>query len=182
MIAEPPRVVFDCNIFVQMMLNPPGSAGACKRLIESGAVLLFVSQPILAEVADVLSRSRFQRLLPDLTPARIAAFMQELSALAVLITNVPEEFHYERDPEDEPYINLAIVTSARYIVSLDHDLLDLMDSSFAASREFQRRYPMLRVMTPALLLAEIRSRAKYEAALAEVPDVEPEPYNKLPEP
>lgn len=25
------------------------------------------------------------------------------------------------------------------------------------------------------------SRAKYEAALAEVPDVEPEPYDKLPE-
>ena len=26
------------------------------------------------------------------------------------------------------------------------------------------------------------SRAQYEAALAEVPDVEPEPYDKLPEP
>jgi putative PIN family toxin of toxin-antitoxin system len=73
MIAEPPRVVFDCNIFVQMMLNPLGSAGACQRLVESGAVLLFVSQPILAEVADVLSRPRFKQLLPDLTLERIAA-------------------------------------------------------------------------------------------------------------
>jgi len=159
MTAEPPRVVFDCNIFVQMLLNPSGAAGACKRLVEDGEAWLFVSQQVLTEVTDVLSRPRFQRLIPALTPERIAAFVQEIAALSIPITNVPEEFHYERDPEDEPYINLAVVTDARYLVSLDHDLLDLMDSAFEASRVFQRRYPMLRVMTPALFLAEMRLKS-----------------------
>jgi predicted nucleic acid-binding protein len=68
---------------------------------------------------------------------------------------VPEEFHYERDPEDEPYINLALVTDAKYLVSLDRDLLDLMDTTSEGGREFQRRYPMLRIIKPIALLAEI---------------------------
>jgi putative PIN family toxin of toxin-antitoxin system len=156
MNIEPPRVVFDCNIFVQMFLNPNGSAGACKELAEKGAVILFVSQTILAEVIDVLSRPRFKKLFPALTPERIEAFIEEIEAISVPITNVPEEFRYERDPEDEPYINLAVVTGAKYVVSLDNDLLDLMKAKYEASGEFQRRYPMLKVITPAALLAELR--------------------------
>ncbi|MCI0388790.1 MAG: putative toxin-antitoxin system toxin component, PIN family [Acidobacteria bacterium] len=158
MNIEPPRVVFDCNIFVQMFLNPNGSAGACKELAEKGKVILFVSQAILAEVADVLIRPRFKKLFPALTIERIEAFIEEIAAISVPITNVPEEFRYERDPEDEPYINLAIVTGANYVVSLDKDLLDLMKASNEAGREFQRRYPMLKVLTPATLLAELRRR------------------------
>jgi predicted nucleic acid-binding protein len=78
-----------------------------------------------------------------------------MAALSIPISNVPEEFHYERDPEDEPYINLALVTDARYLVSLDRDLLDLMDTTSEEGRDFQRRYPMLRVVKPIALLAEI---------------------------
>jgi predicted nucleic acid-binding protein len=62
MNVEPPRVVFDCNIFVQMFLNPTGSAGACKELAEKGAIILFVSQAVLAEVSEVLSRPHGRKL------------------------------------------------------------------------------------------------------------------------
>jgi putative PIN family toxin of toxin-antitoxin system len=158
MNIEPPRVVFDCNIFVQIFLNPNGSAGACKELAEKGEIILFVSQTILAEVAEVLGRPRFKKLFPALTPERIEAFVEEIEAISVPITNVPEEFRYERDPDDEPYINLAVVAGAKYVISLDNDLLDLMKASNKAGREFQRRYPMLKVITPTALLAEIRRR------------------------
>ncbi|MGH9753219.1 MAG: putative toxin-antitoxin system toxin component, PIN family [Blastocatellia bacterium] len=127
-------------------------------MVEKGALILFVSQAILAEVADVLSRPRFKKLFPALTPERIEAFIEEIESISIPITNVPEEFRYERDPEDEPYINLAVVTDANYVVSLDNDLLDLMKATGEASREFQRRYPMLKVTTPAALLAELRRR------------------------
>ncbi len=157
MTPQPPRVVFDCNIFVQMVLNPNGAAGACRKLVESGAVTLFVSEAILAEVADVLSRPRFRKLVPDLTCEGIATFVEEIAEMAIPIANVPEEFRYERDPDDEPYINLALVCDARYVVSLDKDLLDLMKPSYAAGQEFQRRYPMLKVVPPLQLLVEIRS-------------------------
>lgn len=158
MTAQPTRVVFDCNIFVQTMLNPCGSAAACLQLVKDGAATLFVSAAVLAEVADVLNRPRFKQLLPDLTPERIAAFIEEIAELAVPIANVTEEFRYERDPEDEPYINLAIICSARYVVSHDHDLLDLMKPHHPVSQAFQRRYPMLRIVAPPQFLFELRSQ------------------------
>ncbi len=96
MTAPPPRVVFDCNIFVQMTLNPDGAAGKCKNLVESGDISLFVSASVLAEVAEVLSRPVFRQLVPDLTPERVEAFVGEIAALSIPISNVPEEFHYER--------------------------------------------------------------------------------------
>lgn len=141
MTAPPPRVVFDCNIFVQMTLNPDGTAGKCKNLVESGDISLFVSASVLAEVAEVLSRPVFRQLVPDLTPERVEAFVGEIAALSIPISNVPEEFHYERDPEDEPYVNLALVTDAKYLVSLDRDLLDLMDMMSEEGRQFQRAIP-----------------------------------------
>lgn len=53
-----PAVVFDCNIFLQAVLNPNGAAGACKQLVDRGQVELFVSPQVLAEVADVPHPSR----------------------------------------------------------------------------------------------------------------------------
>jgi predicted nucleic acid-binding protein len=43
-----------------------------------------------------------------------------------MINEVPRVFEYPRDPNDEPYINLAIPARAKYLVSRDKDLLDLM--------------------------------------------------------
>ena len=49
-------------------------------------------------------------------------------------------------------------------------------------RRWRRRWPQL--LTEAYLeeRAQRGSRAKYEAALAQVPDVEPEPHDRLPQP
>ena len=44
----------------------------------------------------------------------VNAFLTKVEAKAILLANVPEEFHYERDPDDEMYINLAIVSNATY--------------------------------------------------------------------
>lgn len=57
----------------------------------------------------------------------------------------------ERDPKDEPYLNLAIATKAEYLVTRDRDLLDLMHDS-----SFQQRYPDLRILDPVEFLNEIR--------------------------
>lgn len=46
-----------------------------------------------------------------------------------MISEVPRVFAYDRDPKDEPYINLAIAAGANYIVSWDNDILDLAESS-----------------------------------------------------
>lgn len=69
----------------------------------------------------------------------------------------PKEFHYERDPDDEMYINLAIVCNATYLVSRDRDLLDLMTTSTDIARQFRSRYPFLRILTAASFITTIES-------------------------
>ena len=53
---NPPGVVCDCMIFLQAVANENGPAAAVLRLLDHDAISLFVSEPILAEVRDVLSR------------------------------------------------------------------------------------------------------------------------------
>jgi predicted nucleic acid-binding protein len=57
---------------------------------------------------------------------------------------------YPRDPDDEPFINLALVSEARYLVSRDKDLLDL-----AGDEGFQGSYPGLKILDPPALLREL---------------------------
>ena len=50
-----PRVVFDCNLFVQGIANRNSPARKALRLFFNGDISLFVSEPI-REVRDVLNR------------------------------------------------------------------------------------------------------------------------------
>ena len=104
-------------------------------------------------------RAEVRRQLPGINDRIVHAFLTKLEAKAILITNVPEEFHYERDPDDEMYINLAIVSNAAYLVSRDKDLLDLMTTSTDIARQFRSRYPFLLIMTAAAFITAIESKS-----------------------
>jgi len=152
-----PRVVFDCNLFVQGIANRNSPARKALRLFFNGDLSLFVSEPIIRELRDVLNRAELRRKLPGINDRIVNAFLTKLEAKAILIVNVPEEFHYERDPDDEMYINLAIVSNATYLVSRDNDLLDLMSVSTDIARQFRSRYPFLRIMPAAGFITAIES-------------------------
>ena len=157
-MPEPiPRVVFDCNLFVQGIANRNSPARKALRLFFNGDISLFVSEPIIREVRDVLYRPKLRRKLPSINDRIVNAFLTKLEARAILLANVPEEFHYERDPDDEMYINLAIVSNATYLVSRDKDLLDLMTTSTDMARQFRSRYPFLRIMTVAAFITALES-------------------------
>jgi putative PIN family toxin of toxin-antitoxin system len=157
-MPEPiPRVVFDCNLFVQGIANRNSPARKALRLFFNGDISLFVSEPIIREVRDVLNRAELRRKLPGINDRIVDAFLTKLEAKAILIANVPEEFRYERDPDDEMYINLAIVSSSAYLVSRDKDLLDLITTSTEIARQFRSRYPFLRIMTAADFITAIES-------------------------
>src|SRR6266404_1602884 len=144
-----PRVVFDCNLFVQGIANRNSPARKALRLFFNGDISLFVSEPIIREVRGVLNRAEVPKLLPGINDRIVNAFLTKLEAKAILIKNVPEEFHYERDPDDEIYLNLAIVTKASHLISSDRDLPDLMATSKEVARDFRARYPFLRIMKAA---------------------------------
>lgn len=53
MTGEPARVVFDCVIFTQALINPHGPAGECVKAAESGDYLLHLSPFVLQEVREL---------------------------------------------------------------------------------------------------------------------------------
>ncbi len=152
-----PRVVFDCVVCLQGAAREAGPAGACFRLMQAEALSACVSRQVLAEIADVLDRPKIRQRFKTLTDERVAAFLQELQARAAFFDPVPEVFAYPRDPNDEPYVNLAAAAGARYLVTWDNDLLDLMNAATPEGKAFQERFPGLSALNPVTLLQELGS-------------------------
>ena len=143
------RAVFDCMIFLQAVANERGPAFACLRLVDEGQFSLVISPQVLSEVQQVLSRSKIRAKFPHLTDQRVDRFLQWIEERGITLDAVPQVFSYPRDPNDEPYINLAIASEARYLVSRDKDLLHLM-----AAGDFRRRFPNLTILNPVAFLTE----------------------------
>ena len=153
------RAVYDCMIYLQAVTNEAGPAFACFGLVDASQVTLYVSAEVLAEVRDVLTRPVLQAKFPRLTEQRVELFLQNVKAKAVTATEISRSMSLSRDPDDEPYLNLAIAVGANYLVSRDKDLLDLMNDA-----DFRRRFPDLAILDPVAFLRVIRSRVEKDSA------------------
>lgn len=153
MTGELRRAVYDCNVYVQSLLNPDGPAGSCVRRAIENKVALFLSAQILAEIRDAPNKPAPRRL--GVTSERTETLIENLLKVATLVVHVPTVFSYERDPDDAHYIDLALATSTTFIVSRDRDLLDLMDSANLDAVGFRRRFPSLRILDPVRFLREL---------------------------
>lgn len=149
--------VFDCNVLLQAAARGKSVAAECLRMVEEGLVRLYLSKEILEEVEDVLNRPAIRKHFQTLTDEIIEAFLLRLRSRSQIIRRVPDKLSYPRDPNDEPYLNLAIAAKANYIVSRDHDLLGLMTDHTAEAKEFRRRFRPLRVCGPVEFLKDVRN-------------------------
>jgi putative PIN family toxin of toxin-antitoxin system len=150
-----PRVVFDCNTLVQAVAFDNGPAAACLALAESGSVELYVSRPTLSELRRVLQYTEVRAMSPNMTATRVTAFLQRLTFRATLVRRVRHAIDYPRDPDDEPYLDLAIAVHAGFLVSRDKDLLSLRHGHSAVCKEFRRKARGLQVMTPQAFLVAV---------------------------
>ena len=115
-----------------------------------------ISKEIVSEIQDVLARPRVRQRFPSLTDELIDRFLTALGKRAVPIPDVPRVFIHERDPKDEPYINLAIAAGAHYLVSRDRDILDLANRNDPDGARLLRHAPQLQILDPVSFLVEIR--------------------------
>lgn len=153
------RVVYDCVVFLQGLIKETGPGVGCLELFENGRIELFISQAVLNEICDVLTRPDLRQRFPSLTHERYEMLLRGLKAKATFLESVPATFSYDRDPKDEMYINLALAAEAAYLVSRDNDLLDLMKET-DTGREFRERFPSLTILDPAAFLREVEKSNK----------------------
>jgi putative PIN family toxin of toxin-antitoxin system len=144
--------VFDAMVFLQAVANPDGPSGACLAQVRSGQLILFTSPQIVTELRGLLDRPNIRKKFPNLTDELAERFVTEIELISISLDDVPNVFAHPRDPKDEPYINLAIRAGVEFLISRDHDLLDLMKDPV-----FTMRYPRIRVLDPASLLREIEA-------------------------
>ncbi len=102
-----------------------------------------------------MARPELRRRFLRLTPALADAYLARLNEIATTVHRPPEVFRYARDPDDEPYLNLAIAVEAQYLVSRDRDLLDLATASSPEGRLLRELAPRLAIMDPESFLEDL---------------------------
>jgi putative PIN family toxin of toxin-antitoxin system len=157
--AQLPRVVFDCNVFLQAAVSRTGPAFACLELAEAGVFILVVSGEILVEVREVLIRPDVQKKFPGLTSAVVTRFLLRLTQLSEHVSPVPATIKFDRDPKDEPYLNLAKAARASHLVTRDRDMLDIMTDTAADGPSLREALPGLQILDPAAFLRKMRNIA-----------------------
>ena len=96
------------------------------RFVKHRRLALYVSDATIEEVRDVLGRPRIRAKNPTITDNSVAEFCGRVLQAAHRIDPVPALFALARDPDDEPYLNLAICGLGGLSVTRDNDMLDLM--------------------------------------------------------
>ncbi len=117
------RLVLDVNVWISGLLWQ-GTPRQIIDLARSGAVTIFVSEPILNELQEVLARAKFQSKIRSLgiTSQDLMNLVRQLSEACLPDSvNVPNL----RDPDDEVILGAAIAAKAMVVVSGDLDLLAL---------------------------------------------------------
>ena len=147
--------VYDCMMFFRAA-SRPGRVRPIFDLVAEGSVTLCFSAAVLAEILDVLTRPKLVARYPALTAIAVDAFLTQFLRAALWIADVPEAYVLERDPKDSKYINLAIASGARFLVTSDLDLLELMATESAAGRDFRSRFPDIQILTPADFQLRVR--------------------------
>jgi uncharacterized protein len=117
------RIVADTNTVISGLLwqGPP------RRLIELGrqrSITLCTSLTLIAELAEVLARSKFYTRAHDagLTARQL---VQDYARIAEIIEPEPLPAPVSRDSDDDQVLACALAAEAAIIVSGDRDLRDL---------------------------------------------------------
>jgi hypothetical protein len=118
------RLVLDTNIVITALLWK----GTPRRLLRTAAVAhfeLFTSDPLLAELADVLSRRKFKKHIAGLgvsTTELFDAYVRQVEI--VQPTGLPR---LAPDPDDDVVIGTALAAKADFVVTGDRTLLSVAE-------------------------------------------------------
>ena len=116
------RLVLDTNVVVSALLWN----GVPRRLVGIGRtndVVLYSSLPLLAELTDVLSRSKFKDKIAA-SLLKVDELVDLYAELVALVRPVPTP-RLAPDPDDDVVIGPALAAKADYVVTGDKGLLSV---------------------------------------------------------
>jgi putative PIN family toxin of toxin-antitoxin system len=105
------KIVLDTNVLVAGLLSPFGPCGEIVRMVSSGEVTLCFDALILAEYREVLHRSKF-----GFDKEKVAALLDHIEHCGHTVAASPLR-HSLPDPDDEPFLKVAIAGKAVCLVT-----------------------------------------------------------------
>jgi putative PIN family toxin of toxin-antitoxin system len=114
------RAVVDTNVWVSALLNPRGYPSRVLEALRSYLFELVLSDPMLDELFDVLTRPRLTKKY-GLQLQDIAEFGVLLEQKAVKV-DPPGKLRICRDPRDNMVLETAVIGRADFAVSRDDDI------------------------------------------------------------
>ena len=129
------RAVIDTNVLLSGLLWH-GAPHALIEHVQTGTLTMISSPVLLAELAEVISRAKFDDILARSNTSRERS-LAEMRQLAEVIVPPPLPQPVCRDPDDDHVLACALAAQVDLIVSGDADLLNL------------REYQSIRIVTAA---------------------------------
>ncbi len=127
------KFVLDTNLLLSSALFKTSLARKAFNTVVAYEGEIILSQPVLDELNDVFSRSRFDRYLVQEARQKFLDDFLELAGMIEVTTTIADC----RDPKDNKFLELAISGNANYILTNDKDLLVL------------NPYQAIKIITPA---------------------------------
>jgi uncharacterized protein len=115
------RGVIDANIWVSGVLSRTSAPARLVAHFLHGRFTLITSEPLLAELVDVLARPHLA-LRSRLSRSEIRNLIQAMRDLGEIV-DIPGSVKICRDPDDDAVIETAITGHADVLVSGDGDLM-----------------------------------------------------------
>jgi putative PIN family toxin of toxin-antitoxin system len=154
------RLVLDCNVYVQALLDFDGPAGRCVAMALEDRVELFVCPEVIREIHELPEKK--VGIKHGITLDYAHRFTEDLLEHATFINQVPATYIHPIDPDDSVYVNLAIVAKAKLIVSNDNHLLNLNNPAKPWSQVFRDQFHDIKILKPADYLQYCRQRDQLE--------------------
>ena len=117
------RAVIDTNVLLSALLWG-GTPHALMEHVRNGTVTLICSPALLAELACVINRPKFDVILLRTNTSRTQT-LAEVRLLAEVIDPPPLAQPVCRDKDDDAVLALALAAQADIVISGDEDLLCL---------------------------------------------------------
>jgi putative PIN family toxin of toxin-antitoxin system len=114
------RVVVDTNILVSQLILPESLPARVLAQVAARSVLLF-SESTMYELADVLSRPKFDRYVSREDRKGFIRRIGRIAEFVPIIQTVREC----RDPKDDRILEVALNGQAETIITGDADLLEM---------------------------------------------------------
>lgn len=129
-MTTPVRVVLDTNVALSALVFRGSAAGQVRLAWQNGLIVPLASTHTAQELVRVLAYPKFRLSLLE-QEELLADYLPHTQA--VRVPKEPPQVPDCRDPQNVPFIHLAMAGKARVLVSGDRDLLILADELEGAS-------------------------------------------------